>query len=113
VMDLKTGIMPITDFARVYSLYHRVSESNTLLRLEKIHQKGELDRAEFDEITHAYDFLMSIRFKQQISAILKNEIPKNIISAQDLTEIERSTIRSIFSRIITFQDRLVDDRKWN
>lgn len=113
VMDLKTGIMPITDFARVYSLYHRISESNTLLRLEKIFQRGELERAEYDEIIHAYDFLMSIRFKQQISAFLENEIPKNIISAQDLTEIERSTIRSIFSRITSFQDRLIYDRKWN
>ena len=113
VMDLKTGIMPITDFARVYSLYHRISESNTTLRLEKMFQKGELEKTEYDEIIHAYDFLMNIRFKQQISAILENEIPKNIISAQDLTEIERSTIRSIFSRITSFQERLVDDRKWN
>jgi PAS domain S-box-containing protein len=113
VMDLKTGIMPITDFARVYSLYHRISESNTILRLEKIFQKGELEREEFDEIIHAYDFLMSVRFKRQISAILENEIPKNVISAQDLTEIERSTIRSIFSRIITFQTRLVNDVKWS
>jgi PAS domain S-box-containing protein len=113
VMDLKTGIMPITDFARIYSLYHRVSESNTLLRLEKIFQKGELEKAEFEELFHSYDFLMSVRFKRQISAILENEIPKNIISAQDLTEIERSTIRSIFSRITTYQSRLVNDIKWN
>lgn len=113
VMDLKTGIMPITDFARVYSLYHRVSESNTLLRLEKIFQKGELEKVEYEELFHAYDFLMSIRFKRQISALLENEIPKNMISAQDLTEIERSTIRSIFSRIITYQSRLVNDVKWS
>lgn len=113
VMDLKTGIMPITDFARIYSLYHRISESNTILRLEKIFQKGELEKEEFDEIIHAYDFLMSVRFKRQISALLENEIPKNIISAQDLTEIERSTIRSIFSRITTFQSRLVNDVKWS
>jgi CBS domain-containing protein len=104
VMDLKTGIMPITDFARIYSLYHRISESNTILRLEK---------AEFEEIIHAYDFLMSVRFKRQISALLENETPKNIISAQDLTEIERSTIRSIFLQIITYQSRLVNDVKWN
>jgi PAS domain S-box-containing protein len=113
VMDLKTGIMPITDFARIYSLYHRISESNTIMRLEKIFQRGELERVEFDEFIHAYDFLMSVRFKRQISALLKNEIPKNIISAQDLTEIERSTIRSIFLRITTFQSRLVNDVKWN
>jgi PAS domain S-box-containing protein len=113
VMDLKTGIMPITDFARIYSLYHRVSESNTLLRLEKIFQRGELGKEEYDELFHAYDFLMSVRFKRQISALLENEIPKNIISAQDLTEIERSTIRSIFSRIIIYQTRLVNDVKWS
>jgi CBS domain-containing protein len=113
VMDLKTGIMPITDFARIYSLYHRISESNTILRLEKIFQKGELEKAEFEEIIHAYDFLMSVRFKRQISALLENETPKNIISAQDLTEIERSTIRSIFLQIITYQSRLVNDVKWN
>jgi CBS domain-containing protein len=113
VMDLKTGIMPITDFARIYSLYHRISESNTILRLERIFQKGELEKAEFEEIIHAYDFLMSVRFKRQISALLENETPKNIISAQDLTEIERSTIRSIFLQIITYQSRLVNDVKWN
>jgi len=113
VMDLKTGIMPITDFARVYSLYHRISESNTLLRLEKIFQKGELEKGEYEELFHAYDFLMSVRFKRQITALLENEIPRNIISAQDLTEIERSTIRSIFSRITTYQSRLVNDVKWS
>jgi PAS domain S-box-containing protein len=113
VMDLKTGIMPITDFARVYSLYHRVSESNTLLRLEKIFQRGELEKTEYEELFHAYDFLMSVRFKRQISALLENEIPKNIISAQDLTEIERSTIRSIFSRVTSYQSRLVNDVKWS
>ena len=113
VMDLKTGIMPITDFARVYSLYHRISESNTILRLEKIFQKGELEKVEYEELIHAYDFLMGVRFKRQITALLENEIPKNIISAQDLTEIERSTIRSIFSHISDLQSRLVDDVKWN
>jgi len=113
VMDLKTGIMPITDFTRVYSLYHKISESNTILRLEKIFQKGELEKVEYEELIHAYDFLMGVRFKRQITALLENEIPKNIISAQDLTEIERNTIRSIFSHISALQSRLVDDAKWN
>jgi len=113
VMDLKTGIMPITDFARIYSLYHKISESNTLLRLEKIYQRGELEKVEYEELFHTYDFLMSVRFKRQISALLENEIPKNIISAQDLTEIERNTIRSIFSQITTYQSRLINDVKWS
>jgi len=112
-MDLKTGIMPVTDFARIYSLYHRIIETNTILRIEKIFQKGEINKSEYDEITHAYDFLMGLRFKIQLASILNNEIPKNIISSQDLTEIERSMTRNIFSRISGFQTKLTNDLKWS
>jgi PAS domain S-box-containing protein len=112
-MDIKVGIMPITDFARIYSLYHRLGETNTIDRLIKIYQRGELSKTEFDEIIHSYNFLMEIRFRNQLSAILNNEIPKNIITAADITEIEKSMIRNIYSRITPLQSRLTSDVKWN
>ena len=112
-MDIKTGVRPITDFARIYSLYHRLEETNTINRLIKIHQRGELSKSELEEIIHSYNFLMEIRFRNQLSAILNNEIPKNIITRDELTEIEKSMIRNIYSRIAPLQSRLTTDIKWN
>ena len=112
-MDTKLGIMPITDFARIYSLYHRLEETNTIARLVNIYRRGELSKPEFDEIIHSYNFLMEIRFSKQLSAIMNNEIPKNIITANDITEIEKSMIRKIYSRILPLQSRLISDVKWN
>ncbi len=112
-IDVKTGIMPVTDFARIYSLYHKINETNTLLRFDKIFQKGELARKEYEVITHSYDFLMGIRFKIQLTAILNNEIPENIVGSHDLTEIERTMIRNIFSRVAAYQTKLINDHKWS
>jgi len=112
-MDMKTGIMPIIDFARIYSLYHRLEETNTITRLHKMYQRNELSKSEFEEISHSYNFLMEIRFRNQLAAILNNEIPKNIITSNDLTEIEKSMIRNIYSRISPLQSRLNSEVKWN
>jgi PAS domain S-box-containing protein len=112
-MDIKTGIMPITDFARIYSLYYRLEETNTIDRLLKVHRRGVLSKSELDEINHSYNFLMELRFRNQLAAILNNEIPKNIITSNDLTEIEKSMIRNIYSRITPLQSRLNTDVKWN
>ena len=112
-LDLKSGIMPITDFSRIYSLYHRISDPNTLIRLEKIYQKGELHKQEYDEMVHSYSFLMEMRFKSQLASILNNEAPKNIISGEAITEIERNMIRTIFERVATCQNRLYSETKWN
>jgi PAS domain S-box-containing protein len=112
-MDIKIGIMPITDFTRVYCLHHRCEETNTISRLLKMYQRSEVSKSEFDEINHSYNFLMEIRFRNQLNAILNNEIPKNIITSNDLTEIEKSMIRNIFSRIIPLQSRLHSEVKWN
>ncbi|MBL7111015.1 MAG: CBS domain-containing protein [Bacteroidales bacterium] len=112
-MDIKTGIMPITDFARIYSLYHRFEETNTISRLLRMFQRSELSKSEFDEINHSYNFLMEIRFRNQLAAILNNEIPKNIITSNDLTEIEKSMIRNIYSMITPLQSRLNSEVKWS
>ena len=112
-MDIKIGIMPITEFARIYSLYHRFEETNTISRLLKMYQRSEVSKSEFDEINHSYNFLMEIRFRNQLDAILNNEIPKNIITSNDLTEIEKSMIRNIYSRITPLQSRLNSEIKWN
>jgi len=112
-MDIKIGIMPITDFARIYSLFHRLEETNTITRLLKMYQRSEISKSELDEISHSYNFLMEIRFRNQLAAILNNEIPKNIVTSNDLTEIEKSMIRNIYSRITPLQSRLNSEIKWN
>ena len=49
---------------------------------------------------------MHIRFKFQAISILQNRIPDNTIDMNELTHIEKATIKKIFDEINNLQTKL-------
>ena len=107
--NIKNAISPLVDFIRVYSIQHHVSESNSLLRLEKMLRLNTIPEEEYHEIENIYSRMMEIRFRSQVNAILDNKSPDNMVTREELTVIEQTMIRKTFSEIIRYQQNLLDD----
>ncbi len=105
--DIKRAMMPIIDFARIYALKFGIRETNTLQRLEKIHQKRQLTRAEYEDITQSYRYLMNLRFIRQITAITEESgKADNFINPKNLTRIDQTMLKEIFRRIEGIQQKM-------
>jgi len=105
--DIKLAMMPIIDFARIYALNHGIRETNTLDRLEKIHEKRVLTRGEYEDIVQSYHYLMNLRFLRQITAI-KEEGGQadNFINPKQLTRIDQTMLKEIFKRVEGIQQKM-------
>ncbi len=109
-LDIKKANTPIVDFARLYSLFHRIKETNTQDRIYQLYIKKVLSRSEYNEIEQAYSFLMQIRFIGQINSILGEKfMPTNYVNPKTLSSIERKMLKEIFKKIKTFQIKLCLD----
>ncbi len=105
--DIKSAMMPIVDFARVYALKNGVEATNTLDRLYQLTVKKILTQEEHDELERAYSFLMQLRFVRQVTAVIDQKSkPDNYINPRKLTRIEQTTLKEIFKRIEKFQAKM-------
>jgi CBS domain-containing protein len=108
--DIKSAIMPIVDFARVYALKHRIEETNTWERIYKLRVKQVVSQQESDDLEKAYSFLMQMRFVQQVNAsINENSKPDNYLKPKNLTNIEQTTLKEIFKHVEKFQGKMKFD----
>lgn len=106
-LDIKSAMMPIVDFARIYSLKNGVVAANTLDRLHELCLKQVISREEHDELEKAYSFLMQLRFVRQVTAVLEQKAPPdNFINPKRLTRIEQTMLKEIFKRIEKFQAKM-------
>ncbi len=104
--DIKKAMMPVVDFARVYTLQCGIAQTNTLGRLQQIREHERLNRAEYEDIVQAYEHLMTVRLKHQARQLGDGQEPDNFINPKDLSQIERLTLRKTLSQIAEFQGKL-------
>ena len=105
--DIKSGMTPIVDFARVYALKNRIDETNTLERLDQLRIKKVISLQEYEELEKAYSFLMQLRFVRQITAVMDDKKkPDNYITPKKLTHIEQTMLKEIFKRVEKFQSKM-------
>ena len=108
--DIKSAMMPIVDFARIYALKNKMEETNTLERLRQLNIKKVLYRQGYEELEKAYSFLLQLRLARQITSIIDEKAePDNYIKPKELTRIEQKMLKEIFIRIEKFQSKLSFD----
>jgi len=106
-LDIKKPMQLLVDFARVYALRHGIAETNTLDRMERLVHLEVLDRRDYDELAHAYSFMMLVRLSHQAIMLVKEERePDNLIMPRELTYINRQGLKEAFKRIRTAQSKM-------
>ena len=105
--DIKSAMMPIVDFARIYALKHGIEATGTLERLQQLYRQEVLSQEEYEELQKAYSFLMQLRFGRQVTAVIDQKAPPdNFINPKRLTRIEQTMLKEIFKRIEKFQAKM-------
>lgn len=109
--DVKQVLLPFISFAKIYALKEHLPETNSLKRLDALLQQGAIKQSIYDELILSYNFLMSLRFRFQAKAIFRHENPDNQIDGEQLTDIEKATLKKIFSELSVIKTKLSFDFK--
>ncbi|MDA8139078.1 MAG: DUF294 nucleotidyltransferase-like domain-containing protein [Desulfobacteraceae bacterium] len=104
--NLKSAMTPIVDYARIYSLFHNISETNTQERLYHLSLKRVLKHRDYNELEQAYSYLMQQRLLCQIDSLVKGEVPDNYVNPKKLSRIDQALLKEIFKRIELAQNRI-------
>lgn len=104
--DIKSGLVPIVNFARVYALRHSTPATGTLARLAQLAAAGVLQTASAAELCVAFETLSALRLRHQADQVADGVAPDNHLNPHTLTEIEQATLRKVFEQITVFQAKL-------
>ncbi|GAB6097895.1 hypothetical protein JCM14469_41490 [Desulfatiferula olefinivorans] len=108
--DIKSSMMPIVDFARIYALKNKIATSNTIMRLDALRDMKVLTELNHQEMVQAYNYLMQIRLRIQAEAVSnRSRHPNNYVYPKTLTSIEQKLLKEIFAQTKNFQVRLSYD----
>ncbi len=107
--NIKEGMMPVVNFARLYALRHDVAESNTVDRMRALMEMGVLRQSLQDEAIQVYDCLMRLRLEHQANALAKDLPPDNAINPKALTHMEETLLREAFAQIANIQKKISFD----
>ncbi len=105
-VNIKRAMSIISDFARLYALQQQLPATNTGERLRQLSVKGVLQDAELDELLQSYYFMMRLRLTHQSQQLQAGQSPDNIIDPEQLSKIERVTLKEIFRLIEKYQKRV-------
>lgn len=111
IVDTKKLLVPVTGFARIFTLKMQINETNTLTRLESLRGTQGMPGGFLDETIQAYNMLMNSRLSQQARQVMKGEEPENTIDVNKLTDIEKSTLKKVLSVINEIIIKLKSDFK--
>lgn len=104
--NVKSAIVPIVNFARIYALRHGISDTNTLDRLDQLLRLGVLTKGGQAELSEGYNALMQLRLKHQVELLAIDRAPDNHVNPRDLTAITQALLKEIFAQIGIFQSKI-------
>ena len=106
-MDIKYAILPIVDFARIYALQNKISQTNTLDRLFRLYTRHAMTGKEYTDLIQAYNFLMGLRFRRQITTIMDEKQPAdNYIYPSNLSSLDQIMLKEILRMIEKLQQKM-------
>lgn len=107
--NVKTAIIPLVNFARIYALKQGVAETNTLERLHRLRDQGLLQPSSHDELAQVFTTLTQMRLTHQVAQWSRGLPPDNFIDLPSLTQLDRSVLKRAFADLAVFQARLATD----
>ena len=103
-IDMKhSGVVPVTDLARVYALQGRTTAVNTRARLVAAAEGGIISASGGRDLIAAYDLIAETRLSHQAAQIRAGRKPDNFLEPSELPDFERSHLRDAFVVVRTMQ----------
>ena len=106
-LDLKhTGIVPIIDLARIYSLAEGIPHIRTIDRLVHAGDTPALSSEGSANLLDAFEFIGTLRIRHQAEQIRRGEKADNFLPPENLSKLEREHLKDAFRVISTMQETL-------
>ncbi len=105
-LDLKAAALPIVSYARIYSMQHEISETNTLSRLEALTRKGILLSSEYQDLSVTHESLLRLRIRHQSASVERGGQPDNLLDPGWLSRIEQAVLKECFAQIDAIQNQM-------
>lgn len=102
-------IAPMLNIVRLFALEKRIPETSTVDRIKKLKDIHDTVREFGDELEHAFEFLMLLRLQHQLSQIEKGYVPDNFINPNQLSNLEKRTLKDV-CKLITDIQELIEQR---
>ncbi len=103
-LDLKhSGVVPIVDIARVYSLKAGIEAVNTVERLSAAREAGVISESGARDLLDAFEFIAMTRLKHQVRQIRTGAKPDNFVAPETLPRFDRSHLKDAFDVVKTMQ----------
>jgi CBS domain-containing protein len=109
--DVKQALRPVVDYARLQALKHGIHETNTLARLHRIYEKTILDSRQYRSAYQIYEYLAQMRMKHQYTLIEKGYPPNNLIVMDDISDIDRDSLRRLLDQTQVLQNMVKREYK--
>lgn len=106
-LDLKlNGITPFIDAARIYSLAHGITETNTLQRLRAIAEPLYMKEQDAAAYCDAFVFIQLLRLRQHHAQSERGEALSNKIDPDKLNDLDRRILKEAFRQARKLQTKL-------
>jgi PAS domain S-box-containing protein len=109
LFDLKEAVSIITMFVRAYALQNNIESQNTLVRIASVKEKNVISEKFADEIIFSYNFLMTLRFRNQAYLIDKNLPISNLLNTRRIIETELFLLKKVLSSLPDIQNKIKTD----
>lgn len=110
-VDLKLCLLPVIDFARLYGLKYNLNTSNTIDRLEYIHNEGIISDSLFENILFSYSLLMNLRLRHQSDLYSENCDIDNVVNPQSFSELQILLVKKYFDLLKEIKAKISLDFK--
>lgn len=108
-LDLRNQtIIPLVDLVRLFALDFGIKETSTLARINALKTKHSLVKQFGRELEHAFEFIMILDIHHQLEKIQAGEEADHFISPDQLSNMERKTLREAFHLITRIQDLIIE-----
>lgn len=105
------GLAPIVDMVRLFALEKGISETSTLERIEALRDKHTIVEEYADELGQAFEFIMLLRIQDQFELLGAGKEPNNFINPNNLSNLEKKTMKESFQLIAKIQGLLMERYK--
>jgi CBS domain-containing protein len=111
-LNLKVkGIAPLVDIIRLFALERGVRETSTLERITALRGAHTIVQEYADEFENAFEFIMLLRIHHQYEQISDGRTPDNFINPNELSNLEKRSIKDAFQLITKAQDLIIERYK--
>jgi len=112
-LDIKKGgIFPIVHGIRSLALEHRLTQTNTMERIQILKDKGLFNAQFAEELIEAFGFMLSLRLQTELEQVQLGHSYNNYINPSQLNKLERDLLKDAlkivneFKKFITYHFKL-------